>query len=391
MLEKIYKKVNFELASGEPGYWNNQREWKEYDRTAAIVALSTYDNREAFCGCGFRGYSCGDPLCTRCCYNLRAEPAWREYQRAFTTADNECFLVVISLSRQKDEKLRLIFKDLTKSEMQQIKLSGRAELDRPEYGIAFDGAEPEAETQAYWRIYHQVMHEFTGHGKLFSGAFGGPELAVRFLPLRVLPHANYVVWSSGFSSDDLRLFRRALREKLRGSRQITPGIYPKITVYRIMAKRDFKAVVEYIFKPIDVGCAYSVAAEAVNYEREQLLRLNFETDCFLEELPVVFNGVHRMNRFGFCSANSSDYVGMVTPERQERRMKDAERRKRRQKEAAEIRKIFPEYKPHKRNRTRQQRDDQRQMRRWYRRFLRDGELTEKPPKRWLRKKKSLPP
>jgi hypothetical protein len=393
MLEKVYRKVNYVLASGEAGYWNNQRKWKEYDRTAAIVTLSKYDNRDAFCSCGLcgDGYSCGDPLCTRCCYNLRAEPAWREFQRAFATAENECFLVVLSLSRQKDEKLRLIFKDLTKSEMQQIKLSGRAELDQPEYGIAFDEAAPQAETQAYWRMFQQVMHEFTGRGKLFSGAFGGPELAVRFLPLRVLPHANYVVWSSGLSGDDLRSLRRALREKLRGSRQITPGMYPKVTVYRIMAKPDFKAVVEYIFKPIDVGCAYSVAANKVNYEKEPLVELNFQTDCFLEELPVVFEGVHRMTRFGFCSATSSNYVGVVTPERQERRMKDAERRKERQKEAAEIRKLFPEYKPHKRNLTRQQRDDQRQMRRWFRRLVNEGELPGKPPKRWFGKKKCLPP
>jgi hypothetical protein len=293
---------------------------------------------------------------------------------------------VISLSRESDETKRLIFKDLTKSEMEQIKISGCAEQEQLDnYGIPFTGPAPDLECQAYWRIFHDVIHEFTGRGKLISGAFGGAEMSVRFLPLAVLPHANYIAWSPGLCSDDVRRLRRALRNKLRGSRTITSGLYPKVSVYRILAKPDYQTVIKYIFKPIDVGFAYSVAADAAKHEPQALARLNFQTDCFLEDLPVAFAGIHRMTRFGFCSASSSQYVGVVTAERQERRMKDAERRKRRQEKAAEIRKLFPDYQPHRYRITKQQRDGLLWMRSLHRRLVRDGELPGKPLKRWLRK------
>ncbi len=386
LLEKIYRRVSYELPSGKPGYWNNQRQWKDYDQTATIIALSTYDRRWAFCNCGFYGYSCADRLlCLRCCFKLLAEPALREFRRAFH-ADNECYYVVISLSREADEKKRLIFKDLTKSEMEQIKISGCIEQDGLDnYGIPFNGPTPELECREYWRIFHESTHEFTGRGKLFSGAFGGPELAVRFLPLAVLPHANFMAWSPALCGDDLRRFRRALRNKLRGSRQIKPGLYPKVAIYRIQTNADYQAVIKYMFKPIDVGFAYAVAADAVGNDLKALARLNLETDCFLEDLPTAFYGIHRMTRFGFCSASSSDYVGVVTAERQERREKDAVRRRRRQDKVKEIQKLLPAYQPHLRKMTEKHRDDLFWMRAWYRQLVRDGELPGKPPKRWLKK------
>lgn len=383
MLDKIYRKVNYELPSGRPGYWNNLRQWKGYDETATIIALSSYENRWGFCSCGLR-YSCGDPLCERCCYKRRAEPALREYKRAFG-ADNECYFIVISLSREPNEKKRLIFTDLTKSEMEQAKLSGCTEQGLQNYGIPFSGVEPEAECRVYWRIFQEVIHEFTGRKKLFSGAFGGPELAIRFLPLAVLPHVNYIAWSPGLCADDLRRLRRVLREKLRGCRKITPGVFPKLSVYRILNTKDYRAVIKYMFKPIDVGFAYRVATDAVDYEPELLQQLNSHVDFFLENLPQTFTGIHRMTRFGFCSPTSGHYMGIVTPERQERREKDAARRKRRQDRAEEIRKHFPEYKPHRRKLTQQQRDDLHDMRYWHRRLVQEGELPGKPPKRWFRK------
>ena len=99
----------------------------------------------------------------------------------------------MSLSGERDEKKRLIFKDLTKSEMQQIKVAGRLEQGQPQnYGIPFGEPLDAIEVQTYFQIYRQVISEFTGRGRgrIFSGAFGGPELAVRFLPLAALPHAN---------------------------------------------------------------------------------------------------------------------------------------------------------------------------------------------------------
>ena len=385
LLEKLYNKVTFVRDDGSPGYWNNLRSWKGYDEIATIVALSTYVNREAFCNCGFHGYSCGDRLfCPRCCYKRLAEPALREFRRAFH-ADNECYYIVFSLSSEADETKRLIFKDLTKSEMEQITLSGCVEqhpLDN--YGIPFMGPAPDDLCRAYWSIFRQVIHKFTGRGKLFSGSFGGPELSVRFLPLAVLPHANYIAWSSGLCSDDVRRLRRAVRNKLRGSRTIPPGLYPKVSVYRIQAKADYKSVIKYIFKPIDLGFAYGVAAEAVRYEKEAMQRLNFQANRFLEDVLAAFDGVHRITRFGFCSASSDKYVGVVTPERHDRREKDAVRRNRKREEANEIRKIFPDYKPHKRTMTKEQRDQQRLNRRFYQRMVQEGELPDKA-QQWRRK------
>lgn len=389
LLEKVYKKVNYVKASGNPGYWSNLREWRDYDQTATLIALSVYDRREAFCNCGFYGFSCHDRLvCPRCCHNLLAEPALREFKRAFRS-DHECFYTVLSLSREADETKRLIFRDLTKSEIEQITASGCGEQDSlANYGIKFTGPATDVECQAYWRIFNDVIHEFTGRGKLFSGVFGGPELAVRFLPLAVLPHSNFIAWSSGLCGDDVRRLRRALRNKLRGSRQIKPGLYPKVAVYRILENPDLRSVIKYIFKPIDVGFAYSVAADAIGNSIEALGRLNSQADLFFQELPVIFASVHRISRFGFCSASSGDYVGVVTAERQDRREKDAKRRRRRQARAAKIRKQFPAYQPHTRKMSEKQRDDLRFMRSWYQQLVRDGELPGKPPKRWLKKMKT---
>jgi hypothetical protein len=384
LLEKVYRKVNNVLASDEPGYWNNQRKWKNYDQTASLIALSAYPDRTAFCNCGFYSYSCADRLlCLRCCFNLLASPALREFRRALDK-DTECYFIVLSLSSDPGETNRLIFKDLTKSEMEQIKLSGQTEQNHlDDYGIPFRGPMPEVECQTYFRIFREAIHDFTGRGKLFSGAFGGPELAVRFLPLAVLPHANYIAWSPGLCGDDLRRFRRAIREKMRGCRTILSGQYPKLSVYRIQDNKDYRAVIKYIFKPIDVGFAYGVAADAASENEEHLIPLNRETDNFLEDLPMIFSGIHRMNRFGFCSTSSENYVGMVTPERQERREKDAVRRLRKQKEVAVIRKILPGYQPYKRKRTKQEREDLFEMRLWYKKSCLDGEKPTKPFKRWL--------
>ena len=54
-LDKIYRKVNYDLNSGEAGYWKNQRGWKEYDRTATLIALFGYHGADDFCDCGFHG------------------------------------------------------------------------------------------------------------------------------------------------------------------------------------------------------------------------------------------------------------------------------------------------------------------------------------------------
>jgi hypothetical protein len=389
-LEKIYRKVTYDRRSGQPGYWKNQREWKHYDDTATLIALSAYQGAENFCDCGFYGYSCGNRyLCLRCCHNLLAKPALIEFGSSFC-ADQECYYIVMSLSGERDEKKRLIFKDLTKSEMQQVKIAGQLEQTQ-HYGIPFDEPLDAEKVQDYFQVYRQVISDFTGRGrgKLFSGAFGGPELSVRFLPIAALPHANYVAWSPGISNDDVRRLRRAFRNKLRGSRRLKSRLYPKLTVYRIQTKKDYRAVIHYIFKPIDFGIAYELAARSVDCKQADLREMNSQVDYFLQTLPIGMSDVRRMNRYGFCSPASKTYIGHVSIDRKLRRKKDAQRRLKRQKEEAEVKRKFPGYQPHKRRPSKQEKEDALLMRIWYQRLVEDGQIAHRLPKRWFRKKKTV--
>lgn len=415
LLEKTYRKVTFEYDDGTPGYWNNLRQWKNYDWQATVIALSSYANRWRFCSCGPYGYSCGDPLCRRCCFNQRAEPLLNEFRRGFHHAD-ECYYLVIGLSRESDETKRLIFKDLDQAERQLIALAGDAEqADMKDYGIkpANELEDYDLACQAIWRIFSETMHHFTGRKskQIFMGGFGGPELSVRFTPLAVLPHANYIVFSRGLSTDDLRRFRRELSRRFRNCRRVESGLYPKVSLYRVAEPEDFHDVVKYMFKPIDVGFAYATAADccfhsltenlkrkpitvgqayamaagAADGEGRSLKNLNQQVDCFLERLPLIFHNVRRLRRYGCCSPRSKDYIGIVTVEKEERRQADAERRAKRKAEQDEIRKIFPAYQPFKRRKTAKDREDEMSMKRWYSRLVEEGELPGKPPKRWLRK------
>jgi len=384
LLEHVYKKVNLDLKDGKPGYWKQQRDYANYDATATIVAMSDYDRQVPFIVCGYNGYSCGDRcLCPRCCYKRLTEPALIEFKNCFG-ADNEVFFVVISLSREVDETKRLIFTDLDKSEMEQIKAAGINEQgDVDNYGIGFANAD-HVEALVYWDIFGSAISQFTRKGRRqrFTGAFGGPELSVRFMPLEALPHANYLAWSPGLSADQVRELRRIIREKMRGCRRIKSGLYPKVSVYRIQTKEDFQCVIKYIFKPIDILWAYRLPASGLECEPEDMIRLNDQVNIFFQHMLAVFDRTPRMNRYGFCHAASSAYIGHVTRERRERRKKDAKRRKERRQRDAKVRKRFPGYQPHKRKRTKAESWELHLMRYYYKKMCEEGELPKEPPKRW---------
>jgi hypothetical protein len=387
LLRYAYNKVNYDLADGSPGYWKRQKLWKDYDSTASIVALSSYENQHDFLRCGFHGYSCSDRLlCLRCTYNLMAKPALVEFSNAFH-ADNEVYFVVTSLSREPDERKRLIFKDLTKSEMQQIKLQGQFEQGKlNNSGVPFEAPHQVLDAQIYWDIFAQAIHAFTGRGKPFSGAFGGPELSVRFMPLAVLPHANYITWSPGLSADDVRELRRVIREKLRGCRRLTSKLRPKVAVYRIQSRTDLRHVIKYIFKPIALAYVYSLTAQNLDYRSADMMQLNDQVNVFLESMVLAFSGVNRMNRYGTCSpsSGSKNYIGFVSPQRQRRRKQDAKRRRLKRAEAQRIRKMFPEYHPHRRRQSKRDKWDTFVMRAFYRQAVVNGEVPRKKPKCWMR-------
>ena len=380
LLRHAYDRVNYNRRDGSPGYWKRQKAWADYDATASIIALSSYERQDDFLRCGYQRYSCQDRLlCLRCVYNLLAEPALVEFGDAYGS-DRECFFIVLSLSREPDERKRLIFTDLTKSDMQQIKRRGQFEqglLDN--YGIRFTDPEDVLQARIYWQIFGDAIHEVTDRrvrrGKLFSGAFGGPELSVRFMPLAVLPHANYVCWSPGICADDVRRLRRIVRDKLRGCRRIKPGLYPHVAVYRILSADDLKRVIKYIFKPIALAFVYMLTASKLDRDPEQLERLNAQVNVFLENIDGAFYQMDRMNRYGFCNANSDDaYVGVVSEARRARRLADTVRRTGKKREQAALKENLPGYDPRMHRKTQQEKDALFLMRARYRKMVRDGEL-----------------
>jgi hypothetical protein len=380
LLRHAYRRVNYDLRDGSPGYWKRQKEFENYDSTASIIALSSYEGQDDFLRCGYHGYSCQKRPCLRCVYNLVAEPALIEFGDSFS-ADNECHFIVLSLSREPDERKRLIRKDLTKSEMEQIKRRGQFEQGRlDDYGIPFVDPDDVLQARIYWELFGNAIHAVTDRrmrrGKLFSGAFGGPELAVRFMPLAVLPHANYIGWSPGICADDVRRLRRVVRDKLRGCRRIKSGLYPHIAVYRIHSADDLRCVIKYIFKPIALAFVYMLTASKLDLDPAQLERLNAQVNLFLENIDGAFYQMDRINRYGFCNASTGkdNYVGVVSEARRARRLADAVRRDGKKREQATLKENLPGYDPRMHRKTQQEKDALVLMRARYRKMVRDGEL-----------------
>ena len=174
---------------------------------------------------------------------------------------------------------------------------------------------------------------------------------------------------------------------MRGCRQITPGLYPKVAVYRMQSQDDLRTVIKYIFKPIALSDAYLMAANKLGLEPTGMAELNEQVNLFLENLLFAFHDVVRMNRYGICSPSHRKYIGVVTEERLERRDRDRIRRKQRQKEAAEIKKFFSEFKPHKRKQSKEERWKQSLIWAYFDGALRaEGEIPKRIPKRRTRRK-----
>jgi hypothetical protein len=337
LLQLLYRKVNYVRKDGEPGYWNNQRAWNNYDARATMLALSDYEKRESFCRCGYarkdgKSSACGDILfCPRCCFNLRTSPVLEEYGECFG-ADREVYFITISLSRDARESGRLIFKDLTKSDMEQIKHGVLAD-PADSRGLRFVHPEDYIACQGYWEIQKQIIERAIKKGWL-SGAVGAPEIAGRLGPLSVLPHRHYVAFSPGLSADRVREMRRWMKALIRQSRRISDKMQPSLAVYRITTKDDYEAVLKYCFKPIAIEQAYDVAVATSHRTPNFLHRLNYETNLFLDGIDLVFASTWTLDRRGICSTSSADYCGHVTPERMKKRVKERKRWPRRKAENA---------------------------------------------------------
>ncbi len=155
-----------------------------------------------------------------------------------------------------------MLRDLTGEVFANIKGQGLAQpLTGSQYGVPFTTNDDVEQCRAIWRIFAEAIRDFTGPGKLFSGVVGGPELAVQLDPLQVLPHANYVAWSSGLCEQDLRTFRRVIRRAMRNCRAVMARVYPAIASYRLRSSDDVGRVLSYARKPIDIVRPYVNAAE----------------------------------------------------------------------------------------------------------------------------------
>lgn len=388
LLRLIYKKVNYVREDGEPGYWNNQRVWNNYDARASILALSDYQKRESFCKCGYarkdsQSSACGDIcFCPRCCYNIRTLPVLEEYGDCFG-ADREVYFITLGSSRDEREESRLIFKDLTSSEMEQIKvgvLAGPADSR----GLRFVDPEDYIQCQAYWDMQKQVIKRAIEKSWL-SGAVGAPELAVRFAPLGVNPHRHYVAFSPGLTADQGREMRRWMKALIRQSRRISDKLQPSLAIYRITTQDDYEAVLKYCFKPIAIEQAYDLAAAGSDRAADFLRRLNYETNLFLDGVDLVFLGVTRLDRRGICSTSSgAHYCGHVTPERMKKRVRERIRRRKKKAEKARAKAEALKWQARKGKRKRKRSDEDFVDHVQYTQLVRSGDIPP-PPKRSFRR------
>ena len=164
-------------------------------------------------------------------------------------------------------------------------------------------------------------------GKNLTGVVGGPELSVIFRPLRVLPHANFVLWSSSFTVDNARTLRRLIREKMKNCRRLKLKLFPSVGCYRLVSRDDLRNVLRYLSKPIDLASAYCTAAGIANYAPAEMAILNGEMNRLLRNLPIAFFRVRRIERHGACHGGSRGYFGHRTPERNARRERESQRQR----------------------------------------------------------------
>lgn len=311
-------------------HWPKLKAARGYDKTLSLAICGDYPGRDDLDRCGYLSFSCHDRLlCPRCCYRFLAGPLVDEFGDV-ALAGMQAFYVCISLSADPDEAARFKYRDFERSDRDGVKGTGTYTPCRPEdYGIPFATEADVDQCRTIWRIFSEVVHEFTGIGRhqRFLGVVGGPELSVQLGPLRVIPHCNFVIWISSFTEDDARELRRLIRAKFRNCRPLKLKAFPSIACYHLRTRDDLRAVLSYSMKPIDLAGQYARAAERVNYEPIDMAALNGDVKTFLGLLPLAFHQVPRITRHGICHPTARGYIGHTTSWRAARRERDAERRR----------------------------------------------------------------
>jgi hypothetical protein len=289
-----------------------------YDETGSIIACSSYPRALDFVLCGCDKKFCGDRLfCPRCCARQFGYRLLREFGHAFTS-EYQVFYIVLGISKNPDEKSRLKFQGLETS------LSPRWEtsLDENEdsYGMPFESQRDVQQIKALYDINSDVTREFIGNGARgpLIAAVGGPEIAVRLLPLRVLPHFNLICWTRDFTEADARNFRSEIRKKIRNSRIIDSSIYPALGAFRLASQEDLKRVLQYSMKPVALADAYHSASSSAPDNKDTLRILNRNVNHFFLNVTEAFANRRRIDRFGRCNSVNKYYIGISWRNRRKR-------------------------------------------------------------------------
>ena len=324
--------THYAQPNQSPGYANYSCDSK----TAAILIRSKYDNGKKvdLIDCGTRGvvnpnkrFLCNNRFfCPTCGYIKYMKPTIDEFSDTFATA-GKCFYLVFSLSRNPDERQRLTIEPALAEYWGTSRSTTSAGcspdgIKQEDYGIEFKGPDQAVEAHALYSIITTVMREFLDGRKVASGAILAPEVAVRFMPMRILPHVNVILWCDDCQEEHVRELRRAVKQKMRDCRVVEGGLYPALFASLISHSDEFERVVKYVYKPINLATSYESAAAIVNYNPEGLADLNNQVNQFVVSvLPSIFKQIDRHIKLGNCHAASNGYIGTVTEQRQRQRVR----------------------------------------------------------------------
>jgi len=341
VLKVVYRKTTKVLDNGKPGYWNNKSAWERYDARACLIALSEYEERMAFCLCGVprhdgKNSGCQDiTFCPRCNYNRRLKPLRKEYGHCYTAAP-EVFFITMGKRKDGSPNPSLTFETLTDEVWQEEILVDGAVQPFTDGFNTWAGSVDFESCQRIYRALRTALGAAIHDGSLL-GCFGAPELAVGFLPLRILPHLHVLAFSKRFRLEDAQALLRACEKRLcllRNTGAIPKSFVADVQVLRVPDKQAYHRVLSYCFKPLKVEAAFQYAVTTLWRQNlsdsallSRMIQLNGDLEEFFDMVQVVFLRFPRVMRKGICVAKSTSYCGKVTRERLWKRRKEKARRK----------------------------------------------------------------
>jgi hypothetical protein len=151
--------------------------------------------------------------------------------------------------------------------------------------------------------------------QIIRGAIGGPEPAVAFLPLRVKPHAHYVVFANGWTTEIETTMKHTIAQKIHDCRplkrwcSVHGALRVTVDTTPIVAGDHLRAAVGYPRKPVDVVTPYRNAIAACHADADCMRILNREFNDFVGSFDSMFKDLNRIRRLGVCHGSSKHYIG----------------------------------------------------------------------------------